>query len=291
MSTDILSLAIFLTIVYLASAFLNTFRLVYVRKIKKKCSSDFIRAHIYIINIAFTLTAIPYYLIKEAKLLENYEIICKILFVVTDFIMFIYNNLLILMAFDRFCFICTNKRFDISKLFKFFYAITLVIASSSFVRLFANNCRNHLKNFDLYLLKSKPSILNECKNIRSNNTTNWIFWENTIIVYNYFILFVVSFNWVLTAVLYSLIIKYVYRKRIRFPGMNKATSVPNISALNKKCQNNANESSNETHETSLIKEGLNPKIITVKRKKINTFSTNSKHWSVTKTFIKVKFYF
>ena len=291
MNADIISLSIFLLIVFVTSSILNTYRLVYITKIKKKYSSDYIRGNMFIMNIVFTLVAIPYYLIKEAKLLEDYEFICKTFYAVTDFIMFIYNNLLILMAFDRFCYICTSKRFPITKLFKYFYTVTLIIASSSFVRLLANNCHNHLKNFNLSLIKSAPSVTNNCNSTKIIAGENWLFRENMIILYNYAIIFVISINWMVTAVLYSLIIKHVYRHRIRFPtiSIKRNVPVPNLQYIAKKrCAESKDDSSNSLHETSLVKESLIQNI-TVGTKKVNTFSTKSKHWCVTKTFIKVNF--
>ncbi|RNA38711.1 hypothetical protein BpHYR1_013966 [Brachionus plicatilis] len=108
-------------------------------KIRKKISADHIKTQIFLINILFTLIAMPYYILRETRHLKS-NFLCKFLYSVTDFIMFVYNNLLILMAVDRFLFICTSIRLDLKRFFRIFYTITIIISSSSLARLLMNDC-------------------------------------------------------------------------------------------------------------------------------------------------------
>jgi hypothetical protein len=64
------------------------------------------------------------------------------------------------------------------------------------------------------------------------------------------------------------------------PLINKETNV-SINRSQNRNKSNVDDLANGQ------KEDLIPHVI-VRRKKINSFSTNSKHWSVTKRFIKVK---
>jgi len=129
---DVLTISLIVCMV--VSLFLNGLQLYYFSSIKKKFTVDYIKAHIFIVNIVFTLVAMPYYILKENMLLNEFW--CKLLYFLSDFIMFVYNNLLILMAIDRYLFICTRYRYKMSRCFITFYIVTIAIALVSLVRLF-----------------------------------------------------------------------------------------------------------------------------------------------------------
>lgn len=240
---------IFMGLTSFLSLFLNSWSIYVCFKIRKKISADYIKIQIFFINIIFTIIAIPYYISRENKHLKSI-FICKTLYSVTDFIMFVYNNLLILMAIDRFVFICTRIRFNLKLFYRIFYTITILISSTSLSRLLMNDCYDII--FESYVPNCLPFF---------PKFSFFCFKEHVIFIYNYFIVFVIGFNWILTSSLYIIIIRFVYKNTLighsyKFLLVNNSE----FRKLNKK-------------NNSKIK---------------NKIFTSSKHWEITKTFIKVR---
>ena len=129
-----------LSSIFLFSTIFNIFSIYKFIIVKKKISPDYIKLQLWIINLVFTFVAIPYYILKELDFFKLRLFECKLFYSMTDFIMFVYNNLLILMAIDRYIFICTRISFSLKQTLISFYVITFIIASTSFTRLFQNDC-------------------------------------------------------------------------------------------------------------------------------------------------------
>lgn len=251
-------LTVILSSIIVLSLLFNGLTLYAFGKSKKKISADYIKAQLFSINIVFTVVAIPYYIVKETGFFLGNDIICKLLYFFTDFIMFVYNNLLILMAFDRFIFICTNIRFKLSNFMKIFHFISILVALPSVSRLLSNNCNN--TGFDLWL-----------DNIHNNKL---------IILYNFFIILSISINWMITIILYSILIRYVYMKSIR------SSYGPFQCKFKSSCSKEADEKlSNELNQSNLLMEVKESKFS--KSLAYNRNLINSKHWRITKIFIKV----
>jgi hypothetical protein len=320
-------LVLFLLTIFAFSATLNTISLKAFFRIKKKISPDHIRAHIFLINLLFTFTAIPYYLLKELEILKS-EAICKLLYFLTDFIMFTYNNLLILMALDRFLFICTQVRYRADTLMRRFYFASTLISSLALVRLFTNTCDNvGFKNFAL--LFKMGEIDNQT--LTESNTTV-VFWkmthiemwsmrEHMLIAYNYTILFVMGTHWLATFVLYSIIVKYVYQNTLnqkmyafrqsqqfgligKMFSSRKKTLDPddNLDGTILDSSKSATDGKEVLYEdsnvTSSVASATQTNLMDLKmenRKRIKNLTLvtfkKSKHWTITKTFIKVKLQF
>lgn len=216
---------------------------------------------------------------------------CKFLYFITDLIMFVYNNLLILMAIDRFLFICTNIRFKISYFMSMFHFVSFLIGSSSFARMLANNCNNI--GFKLLIIDSREFTCADSKNF---NRTNWVFRENLIVIYNYFIMFVISVNWLVTIVIYTFLIRFVYNNSLEKRVCQKSNpSMPlnlktGFSNDEKEVTNslilNSESVEQKTDFTKIKYKVFNPYLKFSVRNKI---FKNSKHWKITKTFIKVEF--
>ncbi len=177
---------------------------------------------------------------------------------ITDFIMFIYNNLLMLMALDRFFFICTKIRFHGKKILVLFYLISFLIASTSIIRLFQTECK--------VVLDSK---------LKSNKTEQIDFLVK--IYEDYIITIVMSINMLLTFSLYISIVYYVYKKSSKTNG--KCVS---LIRLNK----DSKETSTAT-ENKINSNFFNYRV--KKEKKMFHFKLfkRTKHWILTATFIKV----
>lgn len=169
------------------STIFNTFSIYKFKIIKKKISLDYIKLQLWIINLVFTFIAIPYFIFKELDYFKSKIFECKLLYAATDFIMFVYNNLLILIAIDRYLFICTRLNLKLDQIFIPFYTITLAIASTSMIRLFQNSCSNSI-------LSEESSLIN---------------------LYNYFIIIIMSINMILTFLIYIKIIIFVYKKEAK----------------------------------------------------------------------------
>lgn len=244
----------FMCLILVLSICLNSWSVYLIHKIRKKISADYIKSQLFFVNILFTLIAVPYYLLRETKQLKS-EFFCKFLYSITDFIMFVYNNLLILMAIDRFLFICTNIRIKLKRFFRIFYIITILISSTSFARFLMNNC------YEIIL----KSFVPDCSRFAEHESTNFCFREHVIYFYNYFILLVIGINWSLTSILYLLLIRYVYKKTL----IGKSYNFYSHSGKNKRL------------ELKILNQQNMPKIR-------NKIFRSSKHWEITKTFIKVR---
>lgn len=227
-------------------------------EIRKKISADYIKLQIWIINLVFTCIAIPYYILKETNIIHNGLIICNLTYMITDFIMFIYNNLLMLMALDRYFFICTKIRFHGKKILVLFYLISFLIASTSIIRIFQNECRVVLD-----------------RKLKSNKTADFL----VTIYEDYIITIIMSINMLLTFSLYISIVYYVYKKSSKTNG--KCVSLIRL-----------NKDSKETSTENKINSNFfNYKV--KKEKKMIHFKLfkRTKHWILTATFIKVKSFF
>lgn len=212
MEQEIVHLIIFLSTICLISCILNGFSLYNVLIIKRKNSADCIRGQIFLMNLVFTSIAIPYYITKEARLLNAFS--CKFFYFVTDLIMFVYNSLLILMAIDRFLLICTQIRIKIGKMLKIFYLIVIVISMPSLLRLIANDCSNNVNLVGLKSVFSLEPLLNETNGSVLSNYRDYMLRKNIIILYNYYIVVNININWCVTVALYLVIIRYVYKNSI-----------------------------------------------------------------------------
>jgi hypothetical protein len=257
-------LTISLTLCILTSLFLNGLQLYYFSVIKKKITVDYIKAQIFVVNIVFTVIAMPYYILKENQFLNLNS--CKILYFLSDFIMFVYNNLLILMAIDRFLFICTRYRYNMKRWFITFYTVTIQIALISVTRLYTNDCRI-----------SFVSLRNILSLFPINYSLDIYIKTNYMTIYNIVILMVMAFNWFLSICLYTYIVVYVYKKSI--------SSSKFLKVKFQKCsQSNWTVGVNSSYELN------NAKIETSKYRLSYEIYYNlikSKHWKITKTLIKV----
>jgi hypothetical protein len=188
LNNNYLFISIMLAIIVLSTVF-NMFSIYKFTQIKKRISPDYIKLQLWIINLVFTIVAIPYFMLKELNYFESRIFECKLLYTITDFIMFVYNNLLTLMAVDRYIFICTHMSQKLNQILIPFYSITFIIASTSVIRLFQNDCSLSI------LKKSQESFL--------------------INSYNYFIIILISISMILTFLIYLKIIIYVYKKETK----------------------------------------------------------------------------
>lgn len=295
--------AAFLGLIFLVSLLLNTASLYSFFKLKRKIVADHIKAHIFIINLLFTFIAIPYYILKETEIIDG-GFACKFSYFITDFIMFVYNNLLILMAIDRFIYICTRLRYKLKSLMMIFYLVTFLIALTSIARLLSDDCSN--TGFSMHSNYSDPNPLSET----DLNTKNWR--ETILHIYNYFILFVISINCMGTFLFYGFIVRFVYvnsfksykqnahfelkaspaeknEKEVLVPAVTGPDNIDN----NKKSEQIQNENlSIENKPTSNSSQQEKQTFFEIKKnfktkKVLKSNFKKSKHWKITKTFIKV----
>ena len=247
-------LIVFLIFVFILSTILNSISIRGFFKLKKKINADYIKLEIFIVNLVFTFIAIPYYIAKETRILSN-SFLCHTFFGLTDSIMFIYNNLLILMAIDRFIFICTKFRYKIKNLMLFFHCMTFLIASSSVCRIFSDDC--YYRNFSYIKITTTDGFTN---NSTISNNSNTINAKNILIeVYDFFIVTVMSINWISSFIFYSIIVFHVYR-------------------------------SSKIITNNIGIEIINIRQIRNKRKQYLKRFKKSKHWKVTVIFIKVNIF-
>lgn len=284
-----ISLVVFLLATMLFSTILNSSSLYGIYKIKKKISADHIKAHIFAINLIFTHVAIPYYLVKETNLLTS-VLACKLLYSLTDFIMFNYNNLLILMAFDRFFIICTQLRYRVTQLMFYFYSLSFLISLLSLARLFTNNCEiiglNNLK----YLFNGRFDELVQTG-------------DHVVVIYNLIILAVISINWSATFILYSIIVKYVYQNSLdetmyAWQQRGNNSIWKRVFSNEKKTENQVDRDDLNSEKKTLSGAGTQSQDATSsemtsqeKRQARRFYSRSgvkkSKHWRITKIFIKI----
>ena len=245
-----------LIFVFILSTILNSISIQGFFKLKKKINADYIKFEIFIVNLVFTFIAIPYYIAKETRILNN-NFLCHSFFGLTDSIMFIYNNLLILMAIDRFIFICTKFRYKIKNLMLIFHCMSFLIASSSVCRIFSDDC--YYRNF--YNIKVSKTDEFTNNSMIYNNSNTIINAKNILIqFYDFFIVTVMSINWILSFIFYSIIVIHVYRSS-RIVTKNIGIEIINIRQIRNK------------------------------RKKYLKRFKKSKHWKVTVIFIKVNIFF
>jgi hypothetical protein len=270
--TDLLTIS--LVVCMVLSLFLNGLQLYYFSVIKKKITVDYIKAQIFVVNIVFTVIAMPYYILKENQFLNLNS--CKILYFLSDFIMFVYNNLLILMAIDRFLFICTRYRYNMKRWFITFYTVTTIIGLTSISRLFFRDCQNFIVIESFILIQ---------QSFRSYETFNKFLDDNIIIIYNFFILFVIAVNWILTVLIYMFIIIYVYKNSVdkskvlkqRTRSQDKSFKIKEtIELFNIRNKINYNKYARD------VKTQPSPKLLIASSR-----FKSSKHWRITIVFIKV----
>jgi len=249
----------FMISIMLLSIVFNAHSILKFKMLKKKISPDYIKLQLWIINLVFTLIAMPYFILKELNVLNLFW--CNLFYMISDSIMFVYNNLLILMALDRYFFICTKKNFSSNEMFTAFYSCTFLVASTSLVRMFQESC-----------------YVNEMAAIFSNCNQQTV--SNIIIkIYNdYFIITVVSINMMLTFLIYIRIIVYVRHKQ------DKIQNYLPIKLLDFK--NDLNKA--HPAQINMISE---VQCSNVKKGHMKLFK-NTKHWTIMTIFIKVtiKFY-
>ena len=194
--------------------------------------------------------------------------------------MFVYNNLLILMAIDRYLFICTRYRYKMSRCFITFYTITTIISLTSISRLFFPDCHNFIVMESLILIQ---------QSFHSHNSFQMFVRDNVFIIYNFFILFVIAVNWLLTILIYLYIIIYVYQNSVdqskvlkqRIRSKSQAFKIPETIEL-------FNVRKNKQHIKNALDKNikLTPKLIIESSR-----FKKSKHWRITLVFIKVKYDF
>jgi hypothetical protein len=328
-------LLVFLSSIMVVSSFLNSLALVSYYKLRKKIIADHIKAQIFIINLLFTLVAIPYYLLKEFDLFKSL-LFCKLFYSVSDSIMFVYNNLLILMAFDRFFVICTQIRYKLQRMLKLFYLISFLVACLSLFRLVANTCDNigfknlkiifSLKTYNNSHIASMSSFEEDGLNSIYDHVLRifnlkpeelWYIREHLLVFYNFAIMFVISVNYFASLFLYTYIVRHVYKKTInRTPvvenNKNDTSSFLFFLKLNstkksiiqETSKKEGNENENLTLEYNLATSNSpflakdNSSSCDNKENKtkrvLNRFAyknaiKKSKHWKITKIFIKVYF--
>lgn len=246
LNNNYLFISIMLAIILLSIIF-NIFSIYKFTLIKKRISPDYIKLQLWIINLVFTIVAIPYFMLKELNYFESRIFECKLLYTITDFIMFVYNNLLTLMAVDRYIFICTHISQKLNQILIPFYTITFIIACTSVIRLFQNDC-----SLSLILKTSEESFL--------------------INSYNYFIIILISICMILTFLIYLKIIIYVYKKETKVRNHIEIKLVDFKQNLNK-----SNKQTEKQFDT----------IKSIQNKSYIRLFKNTKHWTILIIFIKV----
>lgn len=292
-----------LTTIIVISIFFNSLSLYFYSKLKKKIMADHIKAQIFVINLVFTLIAMPYYILKETETLKSVQV-CKSLYFVTDFIMNVYNNCLILIAIDRFFFICTQIRYKPKSLFKPFYVVTFLMAIPILSRLLADDCTNfgfQADNNDHHDNSSSP-ISQKTAQIDDYHTH---YRKLVLLFYNYFIILEMSVCWLVTTILYLAVIRYVYLNSFilaRFKSRENRIDLKNIPLVVAKVSK-TNSTDNNTHNEPNLNQ-INLELINNQKDDLNQeetgFFTNlkqsplsmanfkkTKNWKITKTFIKV----
>ena len=280
---DDLLFTAFLTTIIVLSLIFNTISIYNFYDVKKKISADYIKFQIWLINLVFTLVAIPYYILKEINLIENNSLLCNVFYAFSDGIMFVYNNMLILMALDRYFFICTKVRFHDKNVMPIFYFISLSFASTSVIRLFQKDC----------------SVIAKPVNDRFNET---VVEDLLLVIYrDYFVTSVISLNMSLTFILYIRIIYFVYKKSTKAQSyrpvkqITKETS-PNLKVASCSTENNSSRVEEDARNLSIKEMKTNKsnffKYSVKKKNKAIHYKLfkNTKHWIVTITFMKVSLF-
>ena len=257
-NNNTLFVSFMITIIILSTVF-NIHSIHKFKLIKKKISPDYIKLQLWIINLVFTFIAMPYFILKEINLLNLFW--CNFFYMLSDSIMFVYNNLLILMALDRYFFICSKVDFSSKEIHATFYALTFLIASTSLVRLLQESC----------YINEMAAIWTSCNCKTVSNIL--------IQIYNdYFIILVISINMIITFLIYIRIILYVRHKQEKLQ-----TYLP-IKLLNFK--HDLNKAVDRSDQVNPVSE---EKCSKVKKSHMKLFK-NTKHWKIMIVFIKV-FYF
>lgn len=263
----------YLAFVMLFSTSLNTISIYNFFVLKRKISADYIKLQIWIINLVFTFMALPYYMLKETKLFEIPLVVCNSFYALSDGIMFVYNNMLILTALDRYFFICTKIRFRGKHIMPLFYFISLLFACTSAIRLYQKDC-----------------TVRAVRSVEYDGTLETLL---LIIYRDYFINLVISINMSMTFLLYILIIWYVYKNSHE----SKAYNTVNKIVVSKEAKKFSAEPTRDKSSTET--ENLNTSSANKSFFKYNVFNRKtvnykrfkkSKHWLVTVSFIKVNFF-
>ena len=276
-------LILFLSTIIVVSLIFNTFSIYSYKRIKQKISAHYICLNIYIINILFSLICIPSYILKEVNIIKNAQLESIFSFL-NDFISFFYNDLLLLIALDRYFFICTQIRFNGKLITLIYYSFSFLKSSTSVSRLFEKSLReNNFSNVN-------DSLFEYGK-------------EATLFYDKYFFISMITFDTVLQFVAYCKIFTYVYRKSSHARSYLPIIVVNFQKSLNKRFlwvnghnQELSSHSSVENIKVSNIVGG--EKTLEYKKCK-NEFNynmihfrifKNTHHWIITLVFIRVSLY-
>lgn len=275
------SLILFLSIIMIISLIFNTFSIYSFKRIQNKISAHYICLNINIINLFFTLISIPSYILKEANIIHNDEIASLLAFL-DDFIKFVYNDLVLLIALDRYFFICTQIRFNGKLIILIYYSLSVLIASASVSRLFENSFKADNNTF----------IFNE---------SFWIYGKYLTEFYTkYYVFTVIMMDITLELISYFKILLYVYRKSSHARSYLPIIVVNFGKRVNKHylCVNGNNQelSSHSSHENIKVSNMFGEKNTSECRKIKRKYNYNmihfqifkkTYHWIITKVFIRV----
>jgi hypothetical protein len=198
-STDLSYFLIFLTGIVVVSLPLNIYHLCKILKRKKLYSYEYLKIELFIINLLITIFVIPYYYLKELKFFSNNLTLCNVLFALTDFVIIFYQYFLMLVAIDRFLFICTKLEYNTRILMLFYNGIIFLLSTPSIARLTSDSCCMIGRN------GSKLNIKICHNNDNSSRTKNFL-----LDLYYYYVGVIIILIWIVMVILYSWIAKVVY---------------------------------------------------------------------------------
>ena len=277
------TLILYLSIIIIFSFLFNTFSIYNFTIQKNKISAHYICINLFIINIIFTLTSLPYYILKEANIIKT-GLLSNVCQCLNDFIIFIYNFLLLLMAMDRYFYICTQIRFNGNKILIIYYLVAFLIASTSVSRVFENNFRHNV-------------TVN-----KSFNSSEWLLYKQLTVYYDYFFISVPFVCILISFSFYIKIFAYVYRKSSHAKSYLPIIVINFKKDLNKSfiCINGHNKelSSNSSVDNIKMSHIATDFQCDKKRKKDFNYNMihfqmfkNTNHWIITVVFLRVNLFF
>ena len=235
---DIIHFFIFIITI---SVFLNSIAIYSVYKVKNKVTSDNIKIILFALNLAFTIISLPFYAVKESKILKNLSI-CQIFYTISDFIIIFYTNSYCFIAFSRYKCICVSNfshaRMD-KRIIKRFLVFSTLISLISTANFLSSECKNFIKSLNNFeAVKSCKSLLTGKKHAYINeryslvnqtyvaNIVHVINQQKVEKVYRIVLSLVVAANLIFTICFYTLIIRYILLRNKKFATKFNST-VPN----------------------------------------------------------------